>query len=584
MRTTATGAQYRPFNRSLTFSDADGFGSGAGFAWGGALYTGLLGVLLTQKIGWWAGIHPGGWSLAAGALAAGLATMMHMMTRDAAMSRKLSGLWLVGALLAGAIFFMFQGKHDPSWDGPAYHAPAVVHMLQGWNPVYGETGLWIIDQYPNGAWAIRAALVGVAGGDLAAGRMLTVLAAMGLFAMTAEFAAATLRARRTAAVAVALLVVLNPVVISQVWTDYVDGLLGIYALSYLLALMAMRGARPRWALATAAALAVLTATTKAAGLYYIFVITFLMLLWHVWHGLGRRNGLRETLMRFTVLTAAVVLLLVITAWRPYATNLQDYGSLIYPPVDKILGDQRPSNLHDAGPGTRAVYLFFSEGRSGRGQGDPLSLRPFDISRSAIKSSIHDARSGGFGPFFGLQAVLAAGLVLWAAASGRIRDGRVYYAAIVCLAATAAFPESWWARFVPLAWAATILLAAPMLAGFNSSGRIQRGVAAVFVVLALLNVMPFAHVGWERMQTRTHAFTALAGELENEPGVALKGCKDNFFHVSYGYMLAQAGITVVTGAQCTGDVLHTGYYGLLTVCRVNHVNGAGTPGQSSSSSP
>ncbi len=540
------------------------YGGGAGFVWGGALFLAVFAVLLAQELGWWLGVHLGGGAVAAGALSAAVVTGI----QKPGLRRRLSGCWIAGGFSIGVLFAMLYGLQDPSWDGPAYHAPGAVQMLQGWNPVHAETGRWILDQYPHGPWAVRAALVDAAGGDLSAGRMLIVLAAMGLFAMAAEFIGSALRLRPAAATAVAALLVLNPVVVGQVWTDYVDGLLGIYALAFLLALFALRGPRPGLALLLAVCLAVLTATTKAAGLYYVFVLALFGLVWHVWQTAGDKKSLLTVLGGFAALSGMVVLLLVITAWRPYATNLQDHEALVYPPADRVLAHQRPANLQDAGPGTRALYLLFSEGRSGRGQGDPLTLRPWDVSGKALTSALWDSRSGGFGGLFGVQMLIAAGLAMWAAASGRYGDGRLLYAAVACLGATVAFPESWWARFVPLAWAASIFLAAPVLGGVFGGGKARTLSAFVFTVLVAVNSLPFAATGWGRAQDRTDDFFALAEKLRKEPAVALEGHRDNFFDISYGYMLEREGVVVFHDAECEGDVLHTGYSGYLTVCRAD----------------
>jgi|GEM_PF-4233012 len=543
--------------------DAESFGGGAAFTSGGILFLGLFAVLLAQEIGWWLGVHPGAWSILAGVLVAAFFTLIQVPP----LRRQLFGLWGIGLPVAGAGFFVLYGLQDPSWDGPAYHAPAVVQMLQGWNPVRGETGLWILDQYPHGPWAIRAALVDVAGGDLSAGRLLTVLAAMGLFAMTAGFVASALRIRPAAAMGVAALVVANPVVVGQVWTDYVDGLLGIYALAYMLSLFALRGPRPWWALLLAISLAVLTATTKAAGLYYVFVITLLVMAWHGYKSFGDKKSMRGTFGRFAALTGMVVLLLVITAWRPYVTNLQDHQALVYPPADRVLADQRPANLQGAGPAARALYLVFSEARSGRGQGDPLTLRPFDLSRDALQSSIHDARSAGFGPLFGVQMLVAVGIALWAVAKRQQGDSRLMFAVVVCLAASFAFPESWWARFVPLVWAGAVFLAAPVLGGGFGAGKMRLFAATVFVLLVLANSLPFAGTGWQRAQDRTQAFKELAEALQKEPAVALEGSKDNYFDVSHGYMLGREGVNVAAGAPCAGQVIHRDYSDHLVICRV-----------------
>lgn len=541
---------------------SDAFGGGTGFAAGGVICIGVFAIVATQALGWWFGVHAGAWALvpAAGAMLLAVAAQRPALRRP--LLYQVPVCLLIAILLGAAPIAL----RDPSWDGLAYHAPAVVEMLRGWNPVHADTGRLWIDHYPNAAWAARAALADLAGGNPAFGRLLTALVAVAALAILREFLTTTLGVGRFAALAIAALGVFSPIVLAQMWTDYVDGLLGLYALGLLLALLAMRGPRPTWALLIGVILAVLTAATKIAGLYYVFVLTLVAMLWHLLQAWRAGSSPAPVLGHFAVLTAAVCVLLVIIAWRPYVTNILDHGALIHPPVETAMGPQRPDNLQGAGPAVRTGYLLFSTGSTLPGQGEALELRAFDAGRDATRAATYDSRGGGFGPLFGFQLLLAGALAAWAARTTSVTDDRLMWAAIGCLGATFFFPESWWARLVPLAWVGSVLLAARVLVGNHPQPVQARAGFGLVAVLALYNAVPFGiNVGSEAREA-TREFRLLADELRPEPAVALAGSESNFFDLSYGHELSRAGVAVTIEADCDGSMIVTRYAGELRICR------------------
>ncbi len=552
----------RPEPSADVSGNAGEFGGGTGFATGSIVFVGVSAVVATQALGWWFGAHAGAWALAAALAAMLLAISLH----PAALCRRLL-LWIpVCLVLAVALGAPAVLLRDPSWDGLAYHAPAVVEMLRGWNPVQGETGRLWIDHYPNGAWAVRAALADFGGGNLGLGRFLTPLVAVAVVAMLSEFLMATLRIGRLGAVAIAALSVFSPIVLAQIWTDYLDGLLGLYAFGLLLALLALAGPRPYWALLIAVILAVLTATTKTAGLYYVFAVTLVALIWHLQQAWRTGASIGHPVAQFALLTAGVCMLLVIIAWRPYVTNVLDHGTLVHPPVETAMGPQRPQNLEGAGPLVRATYLLFSTPTALPMPGEALELHVVDAGPAAIRAATYDSRAGGFGPLFGVQVLLAVALALWATRTVRPADSRLMWVALGCLGVSLFFPESWWARLVPLAWVGSILLATRILVGNEiRPARAFVGFGLV-AILAVYNAVPFGINVGSDARAATRDFNRLVNDLRQESGVALEGTENNFFDLSYGHSLARAGVAVNPGADCEEQVIMKRHLGQLRICR------------------
>ncbi|MGA9623739.1 MAG: hypothetical protein WBQ65_04660 [Bryobacteraceae bacterium] len=130
---------------------------------------------------------------------------------------------MAGSIAVSAWYF------DLSFDGEWYHQTAVYAIARDWNPLTDpmrsflpHLQLWV-RHYAKGPWYVAAAIYQTTG-NVEAGKCTTLLAcvAMGL----AVFAAGLdcgLRRRRAAALA--LVVALNPVVMSELTTYLVDGVM-----------------------------------------------------------------------------------------------------------------------------------------------------------------------------------------------------------------------------------------------------------------------------------------------------------------------------------------------------------------------
>ncbi len=100
----------------------------------------------------------------------------------------------------------------------------------------------------------------------------------------------------------------------------------------------------------------------------------------------------------------------------------------------------------------------------------------------------DTRNGGFGPFFGAEIILAAASLAWAIRRRltTVRGHELQWTLVLfCFATTVLFPEPWWARFVPLAWA--LPLSGTMLAGALRPGLISGMLMALVMSLAAANM-------------------------------------------------------------------------------------------------
>jgi hypothetical protein len=407
--------------------------------------------------------------------------------------------------LAGVLSLLGQQLLDLSDDGPQYHQQAAMVMSQGWNPlrdwvspVTNHDAPWI-NGYAKSQWVYTALLMDL-GAGVEAGKSLGLLLA--LCAGLLSYAA--LRERLgwglRSSWLVALVATLNPVVVCQWTTSLNDQALASLILMALATLVLAAGpAEPaiRWrnALLLAAAFALL-ASIKASGVAYaglLLVLAVPPLLWACGWALTVKM-LAPGVAGF----AAGVLLL---GFNPYVTNTIQHGHPFHPlagaaKVDIITANSPPGVTEQP----RWVKLFGSlAARSssviGPSRGGsslltpklPGSVNAAELKPFMTKSGVH---LGGFGPWFSLALVLALAAAGWAVLRRR-RSGwytaSIWLPPLLLLLSALAFPEPWWARYVPQLWLLPLVVAIALITlGRREQDRALRRVGAGLVVVPAFN--------------------------------------------------------------------------------------------------
>ncbi len=454
---------------------------------------------------------------------------------------------VVGFLAIIALWaFATQTLYEVGQDGHSYHLAAIWSMAEGWNPLYDapHKNIWV-DSYPNGYWALEAYVVS-ATGLLLSGKSLNIglmaavmLLAFGFFEnrLQGKFP----RYSAVASLILAAIVVANPVVLTQIMTHYVDGplyLLGTGLLFFLLSDTFAPRHLNRWA---AAACIILMVNTKTAALYYAPLITIGVIIASL---LLRKPG--ETLFqniwgqvtrKALPCAAAFIIGIAVIGYKPYLTNVIDHGAFLYPPVDEIMDTNVPENLETLAGPEKFLYGIFSRTEDSVWPvlvTAPINLKiPGSVRISEFKDLDFDTRRGGFGPLFSLAFLLA--FVAYGAAKVTARDetsddGRTrdMFAATggFLIVISAAFPEPWWARYIPFVWPGVLFLALAALyhpLGVRP-GTLARALLAV-VILCFLGNIAAGLIGSLRQSWNTYQRTVAIAEMRHYPVVELFPIED-----------------------------------------------------------
>jgi hypothetical protein len=371
---------------------------------------------------------------------------------------------------------------------------------------------------------------------------------MALAAMFLAVAAAALdfgMRRRTAAV-IAALVSLNPVVVCQLASYLVDGLLISFLACYVAAVCRCFR-RPSFLVhAVALASTVLCVNTKITGLVYLCFFCAA-------GGLYLLIRRRHLLPRYAaVQLASIVLGVGVFGFNPYVTNTVNRGHPFYPwmgtaahpsysqrgrdPNERV---ETPKNMVGRNRFVRFSYGLF--GRPGAqpflGGADARFMWPFDIRwRDFHIFYFHEVRIAGFGPLFSGAFLIALALLGVALIRPGLPREVVVLLAGVVVASLLVGIHMWWARYGPQLWWLPIIAVVAALAvpGWRAIHWAAWGLAALLLVDATL--VGVAHFRWEVNATRTTSQQVALLRQKGEVEVDFQ-----YFGEPFGERLRAAGV-------------------------------------------
>ena len=413
---------------------------------------------------------------------------------------------------------------DPSYDGLAYHQVATIAFVQGWNPhrvphvadwfrtafpelswveeTLADGGLWT-DHYPKASWVLGAAMASATGSLNAAKWPQGFVAFLGLVALLRGLLLVgvphwfAMLGGATAA--------LSPVVVAQMGSFYVDGLLGS-------ALLVMAGGGVAWVctrscgdLFVFASGSILAVNLKFTGVVY-GALALLFLLAIV---VGQRRGLSRGEWGVAALMSVLGAFISV---QPYLHNLLAHGSPVHPlEVVDVIRSQMSAAFLDQPREVKLWRALFNEPfieAGERGTGHEATLLAPRLWHYYRVMQYLDARLAGFGTLFGYSLIAAIVMAAACVIAPHVltspapiwRRGSVLV--ILGLGAwvvgsTVVHPEMWWARYVPQLWWLPVLAAVVIWL----SGR--RWLAAATLAPATLGAL-LSLVYWTELTVRMQA--------------------------------------------------------------------------------
>lgn len=422
-------------------------------------------------------------------------------------------LCVMGFGLAFSAFYF-----DLSWDGQWYHQTGIYALASDWNPLTDpmrafpqppSTELWV-RHYPKGTWYVAAAIFDAAH-RIEWGKCINILswAAMGLAAFAAALDYDISRGRSAA---IAVVMALNPVVMSEITTYMVDGVMISFLVVVAAALFSLFR-RPRSAVISIGLMAaIVSINAKFTGLVFLCILLAAGGLWCAWRE-------RKWLLPYSGLSLLGLFLGVcVWGYNPYVTNTLHRHNPFYP----LSGNATFPSLDDQGkqgielyetpknflPYNRFSRLFLATfGQPGNQpyhkEPDARLMWPFAARWGDLfYYHYHETRVAGFGPWFSGALLLSLGLTVWALL--RCTSGRatMILTALTILASLISSPYFWWARYGPQLWLLPILPAILIFRAATSRWAVT--IAWLLVALLAVNasIVAVVRLKWETIATQT----------------------------------------------------------------------------------
>lgn len=340
-------------------------------------------------------------------------------------------------------------------DGDAYYQLAIDSLVGGWNPITGANTPQAVAvenriyAFGKAAW-FYGAILAQQGSPHFAKALSPYLSVLNTCLFFAIFRKWSLSGIFAALFAFAL--AFHPTSISQVFTFYVDGIVGSALILLAVASLDWLRGEDRVAAWLMAAGTTLAACTKLNGLAHAGILWIFFLGAAVWTRqlLPRRQSV-ATAMGAAVLGCAIV------GYTPYFENLRAHGNPFHPMLTfggpKVYDYERNDQVPEGLVGRSHLAKFYKSLSSevggmhaGYAPKFPLWVSGFEIRMLKLP----DPRISGFGPWF-FASLLASFLLLASVWKSKARSPLL--TGLVTLTWACALsgifcPESWWTRFIP----------------------------------------------------------------------------------------------------------------------------------------
>ena len=345
--------------------------------------------------------------------------------------------------------------YDTSFDGQWYHSAVILLQQQGWNPFYNpiitpdtepystNTHLWI-SHYAKGMETIESGIVALTG-NLESGKAVNLFFIVSIIGFAYSFLKKLLpNHKKYIIMGMTTITVLNPVVINQTFTYYIDYTSYIFIVIGCILIYDVIILKEKRSIITLLLIGFFVPTIKMNISFWVILIMTLFLV-AIWL---RTKQLKKTV--FWKMVIAVFLGFVVGGFNPYVTNIYLKGDVLYPlngpDRERVEKMSMPDMMWGKSRLYQANYSLivnpYSNDAKRHGNTHIPSVSKDDI----MDSARHDVQLGGFGIFFFEAIVLL--LVLFFTLPKTYRWKYVGVGLLILYSSLFLLPSGSLARYVP----------------------------------------------------------------------------------------------------------------------------------------
>lgn len=392
--------------------------------------------------------------------------------------------------LAAILMFLNNIIWDYSYDSLAYHQEGVIALKNGWNPFYQSKihmNLWVM-HYAKAVTIFAASIFKFTGRIESAKILSSFLPIILLLFSFGVFYLITKKRILLSAIA-AILLVLNPVIIGQSFTFYVDSIMAMYVIFLIMIvyLLLFYNDLTLFKYLALVNIATFLANIKFTGLAYAGVILFVFLLCSLFFNKKEYN---IKLLIFLILS--FVITVGVLGFNPYITNTVNNGNPLYPLAGKnkvnIMTDNTPLDYRYDGQFTQLYKSSIAIPSTLNTKGAPAQSlsQLFEVNHNVLTFySGVDCRIRGFGVysiiFFPIAFIGAIYLFI------KCRNSKVFILGILTTLSISGLiifsGAFWWARYIAFLWLLPVGVFTLM---FMQKSKISKIIATLMLILIFVN--------------------------------------------------------------------------------------------------
>ncbi len=402
-----------------------------------------------------------------------------------------------------ALFFLLiigSISNDYLYDSLSYHKPAAYFLADGWNPVWHEN-LYVYCMnnnipywehlghahfFPNGQWTVNA-ICYLISGNINLGDFNNIVWAIAVLTISYQAFTKAWGLSSKWSLAISFVMASNPIVLLELNTGYIDGLLSCTLIVFMLSCISWIKTGNRYWVYFLLISVIFGVNLKFTGLVYFAIASFIQSLPFICQFIRYLINKSANCLHYGTLSFkqwfTVVLIaassVVLTGMHPYATNTYYYKSpfyylhSFYPqkyPVNKILSVPEDYEKTNKFQRIWQTYIIGIEGCSNN----------MNITASNI-GMYHGECSSPFGRIWSIALILALPIAILLISN--VDDVLLLLALIATVLIQ---PHLWTPRFVPQLWYFPFIILA--IAMLSQQARIKKGVTWVLTGL-LIGIIP-----------------------------------------------------------------------------------------------
>jgi len=408
-------------------------------------------------------------------------------------------------------YFLSLNTYDYSIDGRTYHQAGILFLSQGWNPIYHnidtfvyhlyptsfEGTIWV-ENYPKFAETVQANILAFTG-KIEISKILNWLSCFIVFGYSFYILNKNYFEKISpfAKLLISLALTLNPVVVGQICTLFIDNLVYLYFMLLLLSItdIETQETQSKKTFLFMIMSSVCLINIKLSGIVYAIITLTVYLIYILWQK-------QKSKLKLLFLSLLIILSLSIMAGiNPYYTNIYKDRHPLYPLAGEgkidVVTHCIPSSFSDKNPLERFFLSTFSEVSNFtyeiKDQQHKLKI-PFTAHKKEIFDIAGpDIRICGFGIFWSGILLLSLFLAVFIRYNNKNEKklGLLLFSILILLSIN---PYSWWARYTPHLWALPVYIILFLLLGkqINTPKKI---LSYFILIIMLVNItIPAIFIG------------------------------------------------------------------------------------------